>query len=84
MQNFTKLAEYSALYTSESVTIAKKLYENFEIIFKEGSLLKSISLENREDKPWIKLLKWSEGCVLIPKILSNKLLVNKNTKYIYV
>ena len=84
VQNFTKLAEYSALYTSESVTIAKKLYENFEIIFKDGSLLKSISLENREDKPWIKLLKWSEGCVLIPKILSNKLLVNKNTKYIYV
>lgn len=83
-QNLKKLLDYSALYTSESVTMAKKLYENFEIIFKDGSLLKSISLENREDKPWIKLLKWSEGCILIPKILSNKLLVNKNTKYIYV
>ena len=48
------------------------------------SLLKSISLENLEDKPWIKLLRWKDGCVLIPKILSKKVLISKNTRYIYV
>jgi glycosyltransferase involved in cell wall biosynthesis len=82
--NLLKLIKDAVHYTSESTTLAKKLYENFEIIFKDGSLIKSVSLENREDKPWIKLLKWTDGCILVPKILSNKALVSENTRYIYV
>lgn len=84
INNLSRLIEDAAYNTSESTTLAKKLYENFEIIFKDGSLIKSISLENREDKPWIKLLRWKDGCVLIPKILSNKVLISKSTRYIYV
>ena len=82
--NLLRLISDTVHHTSESTTLAKKLYENFEIIFKDGSLIKSISLENREDKPWIKLLKWKDGCVLVPKILSKKALISKNTRYIYV
>ena len=84
INNISRLIEDTVYHTSESTTLAKKLYENFEIIFKNGSLIKSISLENREDKPWIKLLRWKDGCVLIPKILSEKVLISKNTRYIYV
>jgi hypothetical protein len=66
------------------MTVAKKLYENFEVVFKDGSLIKSVTLENREDKPWIKLFKSTEGSILIPKILKSELLINDNTKYLYV
>ena len=84
INNLSRLIKDTVYHTSESTTLAKKLYENFEIIFKDGSLIKSISLENREDKPWIKLLRWKDGCVLIPKILGKKVLISKNTRYIYV
>lgn len=84
INNLFRLIKDTVYHTSESTTLAQKLYENFEIIFKDGSLIKSISLENREDKPWIKLLRWKDGCVLIPKILRKKVLISKNTKYIYV
>ncbi len=82
--NLKKIIDISSFNTSESMTVAKKLYENFEVVFKDGSLIKSVTLENREDKPWIKLFKSTEGSILIPKILKSELLINDNTKYLYV
>ncbi len=85
--NFKKLANLvnKACYnTVESITFSEKIFGNFEVIYKDGSIIKSNSLEERSQKPWIRILKWPQGTVLIPSILRSKLLVNNNTKHLYI
>tara|TARA_B100000214_G_scaffold375602_1_gene363199 strand:- start:777 stop:2033 length:1257 start_codon:yes stop_codon:yes gene_type:complete len=71
----------SCYYTVESITFCKKIFGNFEVIYKDGTIIRSDSLEDRSQKPWLRILKWPEGMVLIPSILKTKLLINKNTQY---
>ena len=74
----------NAYNTVESITFSEKIFGNFEVIYKDGSIIKSNSLEERSQKPWVRLLKWPQGTVLIPSILRTKLLVNNNTKHLYI
>ena len=66
MINFTFYNSY------ENANFVSRIISNFDIIYKNGSLIKSNSLEDRQDKPWIKLDRSPEGCVLIPFILKKK------------
>ena len=85
--NYKRLQELinkSCYYTVESITFCKKIFGNFEVIYKDGSIIRSNSLEDRSQKPWLRMFKSPEGTVLIPSILKTKLLINKNTHYFYL
>ncbi len=81
--NIKKTISICIKNSSECVHMANKIYDNFEVIFKNGSLIKSDTLQLREDKPWINLIKSADGCILIPKILKEEKLLNENVKFLY-
>jgi len=79
-----KLIKYSCENTVESATLAEKYYGNFEVIYKNGSVIKSLSLEDRADKPWLKIMHWMRGSILIPYMLKSRQLVNEKTNSVYL
>ena len=66
-----------------SVTLAEKIYGNFIIKFKDGGLINSLSLDRRENKPHIFLMKWTEGCIFTPNYLIEGRYVNEKTKLLF-
>lgn len=67
----------------DSVSIAEKIYGNFIVNFKDGAAIKSLTLDKRENKPTLEIMKWTEGCVFIPSYLINGKYVDEKTKFYY-
>jgi rhamnosyltransferase len=67
----------------DSVTLAEKIYGNFIIKFEDGGLINSLSLDRRENKPHIFLMKWTEGCIFTPNYLIEGRYVNEKTKLLF-
>jgi glycosyltransferase involved in cell wall biosynthesis len=67
----------------DSVSIAEKIYGNFIVNFNDGAAIKSLTLDKRENKPTLEIMKWTEGCVFIPSYLIYGKYVDEKTKFYY-
>ena len=63
--------------------MAEKIYGNFIVNFKDGATIKSLSLDKRENKPVLDVMKWTEGCIFTPNYLIQGTYVDEKTKLYY-
>ena len=78
--NLKKIINICIRNSCESVSIAEKIYGNFIVRFQDGGNINSLSLDRRENKPILNLMKWTEGCIFTPNNLRKGQYVNENTK----
>ncbi len=78
--NLKKIINICIRNSCESVSIAEKIYGNFIVRFQDGGNINSLSLDRRENKPILNLMKWTEGCIFTPDNLRKGQYVNENTK----
>ena len=81
--NLKKIIDICIRNSHDSVTLAEKIYGNFIIKFKDGGLINSLSLDRRENKPYIYLMKWTEGCIFTPNYLIEGKYVNEKTQLLF-
>jgi len=76
------LVNYCILNSLESVTFTKKYYGNFRVFFQKNVILDSLGLKKKEDKPWILIMRWIDGCIFNPEYLKDGKYVDYNTKFL--
>ncbi len=81
--NIKKITNYCVLNSCDSVSLAEKIYGNFIVNFKDGATIKSLSLDKRENKPVLDVMKWTEGCIFTPNYLIQGAYVDEKTKLYY-
>ena len=70
----------NTVYLSKPSGIFYEEYDgNFIIDFPDNSNFKSISLIQKKDKPKIKLMKWSDGCIFDPDYLRRGTYIDDET-----
>jgi hypothetical protein len=77
--NIKKLINEGIKQLVSSISFAKIFDGNFILDFPEGGSFVNLKLNIKEQKPLLKLMTWSDGCMFDPDNLRKGLYVDKNS-----
>ena len=77
--NIKKLINEGVKQLVSSISFAKIFDGNFILDFPEGGSFVNLKLNIKEQKPLLKLMTWSDGCMFDPDNLRKGLYVDKNS-----